>query len=105
MFTMTKSYRLHQVVRTIAVEVDKEAEAGREHIHFDFVIMVVSLAGGKYCLHVYRSDIYEMKTIGGEMCHEAILAKDLFLVDDLLRFDSESAAVSHLEKRLNELFG
>lgn len=100
---MKKNYNIYEVTKAISVEVDKDT--GTDHVHFDFVAMIIKLEIGEYAVQVYRSETLEVKTISGECSHEEILVRDFFLVDDRLRFNSESEAADYVGKRLDELFG
>ena len=105
LFEMKPNYSIAEIVKTLTIEVDKPAEGDADHIHFDFVVMIAKLPEGAYAAQVYRLETLEVKSIGGEMSHDEIMVKDVFLINDLARFMSEDEVIKHLVKRLDELFG
>jgi hypothetical protein len=100
---MTKNYSVSEVVKTIAIEVNKDTGSG--NIHFEFIVTILKLPGEEYAVRAYRNETLEVKTLRGVICHDDVLVRDLFLTGDPLRFGSEAEAAGHVTKRLDEVFG
>jgi hypothetical protein len=100
---MKKSYNIYEVTKTICVEVDKGSNGS--HIHFDFTIMILKIKDEEYAVQVYRNETVDLRTLSGVYSHDEILVRDLFLVDNLLRFKSGAAAIDFINQRLSDLFG
>jgi hypothetical protein len=99
---MKKNYSVSQVVRTIVVEVDKDI--GKDHVNFEFVIMVIAISGNKFKVNAYRNETLAVATLSGDKAHEEILVRDFALLDDVT-FSSEKEAIKRVTDRLDELFG
>jgi hypothetical protein len=104
-FAMTKNYNINQVVKTLTIVVDIKESEKTKQVYFEFLVNIIKLSEGKHAVQAFRSEIYELKPIDGDISHEAILVRDLFLVDDRKKFETESDAVNYVSSRLDELFG
>ncbi len=100
-----KNYCINHVVKTLTIDVDKEATAKTGHVHFEFLINIIKSPEGRYMVQVFRNEMYELKPLNAKLSHEDVFVRDLFLVDDRMKFNSESEAMNYILKRLDELFG
>lgn len=103
---LKKNYKIGEVVKTLAITVDKKANAESDYVHFEFVVMIVKSSGADvYNVRSYREDLFEIKPMNAEAVHESILVKDDFFLDDQVCFSNEESAIGYIELRLQEIFG
>ena len=101
---MSKNYSINQVVKTLTIDVNKKMD-DQTGVHFEFLVNILRSSDGKYSVQVFRNEIYELKPISGDLSHDDVFVRDLFLVDDRIKFSTEYDALNYISKRLDELFG